>query len=112
MLGFTALSHIDLPVHPDAHRCPVEDSVGTVSGVSGEIIDPTTATAAVATDCFKNETQNAEFNKEYRKAHNIMVVCNTYLACAVLLQKKFVLASKKLTHFFSHSLGSHLHYYF
>jgi len=111
MLGFTALSHIDLPVHPDAHRCPVEDSVGTVSGVSGEIIDPTTATAAVATDCFKNETQNAEFNKEYRKAHNIMVVCNTYLACAVLLQKKFVLASKKSTHFFPHSLGSHLHYY-
>ena len=71
MLGFTALSHIDLPVHPDAHRCPAEDATSTATGVNGEIVDSTTA--AIAKDCFKNETQNAEFDKAYRKAHNIMV---------------------------------------
>lgn len=71
MLGFTALPHIDLPVHPDAHRCPAEDLTITATGVHGETVDSTTA--AIAKECFKNETQNAEFDKAYRKAHNIMV---------------------------------------
>ena len=70
MLGFTALPHIDLPVHPDVHRCLAEDATSTATRVNGELVDSTTTNAE---DCFKNDTKNAEFGKEYRKAHNIMV---------------------------------------
>ena len=72
MLGFNALPHIDLPVHPNPNRCPTTDS-SAAAGTEEQAVGTDGAENTTVEKCTVNEEEDAEFEKAHKKARNIQV---------------------------------------
>jgi len=74
MLGFNALPHIDLPVHPNPNRCPASDRSTTET--EEQSVGADGAENTTVEKCTVNEEDDATFEVAHKKARSIQVCHN------------------------------------